>query len=503
MKNNMILSITAVLLAVSCTRTDEYDFSSLDRALRKQEHYDMVFESMIDSLTACYRREESDSLKWEMAYELETKLVYHRLDSCWQYIDAMRRLCRNDTRQRQLSEISYIFYLTKADSLKAALNRFVRIDTTGLSSEGLSIYCDAGYHIYRDITPQMPEYEEKKQELLDYWMKYDRRNPKCVYYYNNSVREAGGSQEAIAMLLECPLETVNDTAKVYDYIGREYYHMGDIPQAIRYLAIASECDMRQAAKTYNSLYMLARILFQEGDITRADRYMRVTRQDALTSNYRTRYEKVFQLELDVMNAMLDQQDKRKTAYLIVALMAIQMLALAIVLLVLLNRYSRRLSTSRRSLYEMSRIKDRFLAVYMEKCVDYLNKVDKYRSSLRQAVKHEGPDAAIAILKRPSFADGEFKELLADFDTAFLGIFPDFVEKVNEHMKPEHQLTMPSEGQLSTELRILALIRMGITNRQKIAKVLNMSANTVYSYHCNLHKHSLHPDSSFDKVIANL
>jgi DNA-binding NarL/FixJ family response regulator len=108
-----------------------------------------------------------------------------------------------------------------------------------------------------------------------------------------------------------------------------------------------------------------------------------------------------------------------------------------------------------------------------------------------------------MLRHPSFADGEFKDLLASFDSAFLGIFPDFVDRVNEHMQEEHLLKMPSKGELSTELRILALIRMGISKRQKIAKVLNVSVTTVYSYHCNLQKHSLHPDSSFDNIIANL
>ena len=140
---------------------------------------------------------------------------------------------------------------------------------------------------------------------------------------------------------------------------------------------------------------------------------------------------------------------------------------------------------------------------MERCVDYLNNVDKYRSLLRKTVKADGVEAIIPLLKQPSFADGEFKNILKDFDTAFLNIFPDFVDKVNSHMQPEYMLTMPSEGELSTELRILALIRIGITKRPKIAKVLNMSVNTVYSYHCNLHKHSLHPDSPFDEIISNL
>ena len=71
------------------------------------------------------------------------------------------------------------------------------------------------------------------------------------------------------------------------------------------------------------------------------------------------------------------------------------------------------------------------------------------------------------------------------------------------MQDGYELSMPAKGELSTELRILALIRMGISRRMKIAKVLNMSVTTVYSYHSLLQKHSLHPDSGFDRVIANL
>ena len=108
-----------------------------------------------------------------------------------------------------------------------------------------------------------------------------------------------------------------------------------------------------------------------------------------------------------------------------------------------------------------------------------------------------------MLRNPSFADREFKELLTGFDSAFLSIFPDFVDKVNEHMQDGYQLKLPSPGELSTELRILALIRMGITKRPKIAKVLNISITTVYTYHCNLQRNSLHSDSTFDKVIASL
>ena len=313
----------------------------------------------------------------------------------------------------------------------------------------------------------------------------------------------GQVDDAVSRLKSCSMRTLNDTAKVNDLLARIYMEYDDVESAKLHYAIAAECDMKLSAKTYNALYSLARILFREGDVERADRYMRVTRQDALASNYKSRFEKVFLAELEIANLLLQEQKEKKAAYLYGFMVTVILLGLAVVLVVMLGSYSSRLRVSRENLSVVSRIKDSFLAVYMERCVDYLNKVDQYRSSLRHAVKHEGPEAAIAMLRHPSFADGEFKKLLSDFDAAFLGIFPDFVDRVNEHMQPEYHLSLPPEGGLSTELRILALIRMGISKRPKIAKVLNMSVKTVYSYHCNLHKHSLHADGPFDEIIESL
>ena len=344
-----------------------------------------------------------------------------------------------------------------------------------------------------------PEYRIKAEETLDYWWQTDSTNARCIHYRNSLTPQP----DVISRLQNCPMKTPNDTAKVNDLLAREYLRQSDLDNAIKHYAIAAECDMRLSAKNYNALYSLAKVLFREGDITRANRYMRTTRKDALASNLKIRYEDAITLEMEIMNVMVEQLKQKKHAYLITTIVSILLLTSAIITLRIVRRYSSRLNASHQKLDEASRIKDNFLAVYMEKCVDYLNKVDKYRSSLRQAVKKEGPEAAIAMLRNPSFADQEFKDLLAGFDSAFLGIFPDFVEKVNEHMQEGHQLKMPANGELSTELRILALIRMGITKRPKIAKVLNISITTVYSYHCNLQKNSLHSDSSFDKIIANL
>lgn len=488
---------------ISCSDPLQKCYNALDKAITLQSHYDSIYHYKTDSLARIFANADSDSVKWETAFALDQMLLYHNIDSCYQYISEMLALCGNDSRQKSISQTRYVKYLCKKDFMHEAYEAFRQIDPNPLSKEELNLYYDAGYHVFRDIVPQLPEHQIQQRLILDKWWENDSTHSRCAFYNNQKLRREGKTEEAVARLKSCTMKSLNDTAKVNDLLAREYLECGDMDNAKYHFAIAAECDMRLSAKTYNALYSLARILFQEGDIERADHYMRITRLDALASNYNTRLEGVFLAELEIMNLLLEQQNKKKTAYLYAVLVTALLLIVAVMLLAMLGKYSAKLKVSRENLNVVSKIKDSFLAIYMERCVDYLNKVDQYRSSLRHAIKHDGPDAVVSMLRAPSFTDGEFKDLLADFDSAFLSIFPDFVDKVNEHMQPEYRLSMPSKGELSTELRILALIRMGISKRPKIAKVLNMSVKTVYSYHCNLHKHSLHPDTSFDKIIESL
>ncbi len=503
MKKSLLILVSAIGALFSCSRGGQEVFDSLDRAILLQDHYDSLYLEHLGSLRSLYLEAGNDSLRWEKAFELEKVLFYHDVDSCYRYVREMLRLSGNDPAKTATSESCYANILFKLDSLTIAKDVLEKIDTSALTRESFSIYAFAGYHIYGKQQETHPEYLALKERLAAEWWLRDSTSIECAYYHNGPLNRAGEYDKAIENLLSCELKTPNDSTKACYFLALEYLLKGERKEAKNCLAKSAEYDMKLSVKAYRALYELARMLFQDGDIQRADRYMRIAHQDALSSHYAVQYEDIIHSQLEIMNVLLKQEQQRKKSFLLFSLIAIFLLAVALVSLYFLNKYSRKLEGSRRKIHEISQIKDRFLALYMEKCVDYLNKVDDYRSSLRHTARTDGQAAVMAMLRKPSFADSEFHELLDAFDKSFLGIFPDFVEKVNEHMQPEFRLEQPSEGELSTELRILALIRMGIPQRQKIAKVLNMSVSTVYSYHSVLQKHSLHPDASFDSVIARL
>ena len=503
MKKACISLLAALVAVLSCSRDRQRVFENLDSAIKSQPVYDSAYVRKNNGLRALFLDAETDSVRWERAYDLERILYYHDVDSCYRYIREMRRLQRGDARQKAISESCYANILYKMDSTGTALRVLRQIDTTGMGAEALDIYCFAGYHIYGRLAAGRPEFAAAQQAVVEKWWRSDSTRIECAFYYNELHRKDGTPDEAVARLKACSLNSVNDTAKANYFLAKESLYNGDTGLAIQYFANSAACDMRLSVKAYNALYELARILFRTGDIERADRYMRITLKDAYSSHYESRYEDVIRSEMEIMNVLLRQQEQKKRAYLLLALAAALLLSGALVSVYLLSRYSTRLNRSRMKLNELSSIKDNFLAYYMEKCVDYLNKVDQYRSSLRQTARTDGQAAVMAMLRKPSFADSGFQDLLNAFDSTFLGIFPDFVERVNEHMQEPYRLSLTDGGALSTELRILALIRISIPQRRKIAKVLNMSVTTVYSYHSLLQKHSLHPDASFDRIIANL
>lgn len=503
MKKSCFAAALLVILAVSCSKRHQEYLNALDYTISEKETYDRIHYRMQDSLRTLYLQAACDSSRWEAAYQLEKIFFYHDVDSCYAYVRRMLDLQGSDARRRGISGSCYANILYKMDSLATAQAVFESIDTSVFSPDGLRTYSYAGYHIYRKQLQVNPGYGARCRAIIDKWWKVDSTNIECAYYHGEELRRNGIETGGLEDLTACVLSSPNDTAKAYYFYAKEYLARGDVDMAAGFFARSAIYDLRVSAKAYNSLYELARILFRKGDIKRADRYMRMTLEDATKSHYALRYDDIVQSEFEIMNELLRWQERSLWTYLITIVSIALVLLIAIASLILLGRYSTRLRISRHKLNEVSNIKDSFLANYMEKCVDYLNKVDEYRSSLRHTAKQDGPDAIMAMLRKPSFATGEFHGLLTSLDTTFLGIFPDFVDKVNAHMQDGYELEMPAKGQLSTELRILALIKMGISKRQKIAKILNMSVTTVYSYHCNLQKHSLHPDGDFDKVIAGL
>ena len=143
-----------------------------------------------------------------------------------------------------------------------------------------------------------------------------------------------------------------------------------------------------------------------------------------------------------------------------------------------------------SLHEANNIKERYISLYLVACADNLRRMAK------MAPKATGQTSA-------QFMEAEMPAFYQRFDTSFLSIYPDFVEEFNALLRPEERIYPEKEGALNTELRIFALIRLGIDSSTRIAELLCYSTNTIYNYRARVKNHALDDREGFEDRVRRI
>jgi hypothetical protein len=140
---------------------------------------------------------------------------------------------------------------------------------------------------------------------------------------------------------------------------------------------------------------------------------------------------------------------------------------------------------------------------MEQAAAGMDRMESYRRRILLAYRKYGADKLASQLEEPLDTEAEQRDFYNNFDQTFLHIFPTFVEDVNSLLKPQQQLE-PKPGRLmNTELRILALIRLGVTDNVKMAHFLRASLSTIYNYRSKLRNAALGDQAAFEQQVAKI
>lgn len=140
---------------------------------------------------------------------------------------------------------------------------------------------------------------------------------------------------------------------------------------------------------------------------------------------------------------------------------------------------------------------------MDQCSVYIEKLDGYRRTLNKLLTSGKTDELKKALKSSDLMDEELKNFYKNFDSTFLKLFPDFVERFNELLVEEERIKLKKEGQLNTQLRIFALVRLGITDSVKIAQFLRYSVTTIYNYRTQTRNKSAVPRAEFESRVMKI
>jgi hypothetical protein len=161
-----------------------------------------------------------------------------------------------------------------------------------------------------------------------------------------------------------------------------------------------------------------------------------------------------------------------------------------------------LSNVNSQLTESNRVKEEYIGRFMSLCSQYIDKLDNYRKMVNRKMKNKELDELFQISKSTELKEKELEELYENFDTVFLHLFPNFIDDFNALLQPEMQVH-PKENRLTTDIRIFALIRLGIEDSSKIAEFLHYSVNTIYNYRARLKNGAVGNREAFEKQVKEL
>ncbi|HVV07176.1 MAG TPA: DUF6377 domain-containing protein, partial [Puia sp.] len=153
------------------------------------------------------------------------------------------------------------------------------------------------------------------------------------------------------------------------------------------------------------------------------------------------------------------------------------------------------------LEEANKIKEEYIGYFFSLDSEFFVKLERLKKTLDQKIAERKLEDIRFIVNNIQLKK-EKEELLKSFDTVFLKIFPHFVDKFNTLFKEEDQIHLKDEL-LNIDLRIFALIRMGITDNDKIAQILGYSVNTIYAYKTRIKNRSIIPNDEFEARIMDI
>lgn len=306
----------------------------------------------------------------------------------------------------------------------------------------------------------------------------------------------------------------------YSVLAVSMLNLGDRDAAAYYYALSALYDLRSNTRETTAAKDLANLMLDRGDIERANRYIHVALDDATAFNSRLRKIEINQVLPRIEMARYNWLNSQRWALVvIVVLVGLLMVAASVLSLKLkrrnallaashaeINRKNSELEQSNATLkrlndelHETTEIKDQYIMQSLYGNTDFVEEVETKCSKAVSRLKTGKYDELGRILNSINVKQ-ERQRMYSAFDSAFLKLFPNFLDEFNKLFDEEYRIGFDSDGRLPTEVRIFALLRLGISNPVEVAKYFNISVNTVYVYKTRVKSHALVPKAEFDDLV---
>ena len=548
MKKNCLLCFLLFFSCHSAFAGESLDslLNVLDKTIKEADTYVQIKENKLHELKKKARKTSPFSVeRYNLNNDIYLEYKAYSSDSALHYLNENMLLARQlNDKERELKiqlELSYLLssigmYMEAADILNL-------IDRQTLPSSLLGYYYTCYEHVYFEAGAAQPRYKMFAARYAKLSHAYrdsmqvtlDPSSATYLWLRETQLREAGKYDEALEFsdrrLAEASFGTPQYALVAYQRF-RLFESMGKKDEHLYYLVLSAISDVRSAIKEQSSLMVLAQELNSKGDLKRAYDYINFSWE--ISQFYKTRLRSWMNITpLSMINGNYQDIIKQQNRELLIYITCVALLALLLVIaLIYIYRQMKALSIAKKGLQEVNErlfslneeleevnchlrstnlelsesnlIKEAYIARFFKLCSVYVDRLQAYRKLVK---KKQQRGQVAELLKMTHLSNDivtvEVQELYANFDSAFLHLFPNFVESLNALLLPEEQIVLKPDELLNTELRIFALIRLGIKDSSQIAELLHYSVNTIYNYRSRVKTKARVSRDDFEDLVAKI
>lgn len=537
----------------------------LDRTLANSKEYeDHKLTKLRDLKRGLSASDDLEHRFWT-ARDLYNEYRNFDSDSALYYVEMTYDLASRIGRQRWKDETDiercYVYTASGLlDRAQAAIDEIEeeRLDTTlylMFKEQELFLYTHRDQ--YLGLNSLENPYDADTEKMLASLIQgLSPRNPQYCWFVGwYSLRGNKDARDAIAKILpvirDSDFDSADDAKNAY-ILSRLYERIGDKENELKYLILSAIADVKIDNKEIASLEKIAMIMYDRHDLRRANEYIRSCLKAADDFKNRVRIVSLSELQNNIITAYQNESEKQSRTlhiyFIILAIIAVLLIGLLLfsifqnrklrlnktalidskqqlekhidsqkVLENQLQEANAALQTANDKLKDMysqaqqhnvklsenNYAKERYIADIFAICSEYINKLDAYRRNIHRLLVDRKFEELNRSTCNPELSNAEIKELYQNFDKIFLSLYPNFVEDFNTLLRPDERIVLKKGELLNTELRIYALVRLGLTDSPKIAQFLHCSVRTVYNTRQRIRNRAAVPKESFVAAVRSL
>lgn len=565
-KSQLILFLPVFLISVMASSQSENDslIAELDRTIKHHQQYEQVKNFRLDSLKGLLLN-PGNSI--EQTYLLNNQLYFENksylFDSALHYLNQNQTLAEKSQNPEWLYDnlLNHASLLASAGMFMESLDILNRIVQNKLPTRLQPQYNFTFENVYNGLanysndSHYAPVYKKKATfyRLLNLEAFHPGSIPFLLSNAFNQIEngQLDSAENTLTLMFHNTGKTPVNEPIIPFLLADVYKKQGKLALQKKYLTLAAIGDIQLTRKENVALRELSLFLYNEADFERAYQYLQFALADARRYNARQRMVEISDIQ-PIINAAYEKQKENQQLLLERFLVVTSILSVLLIIAVVsiykqMQKVSRgekklnaantslklanqnlnsangtlkhlneelqgvngqlfnlnnELEKTNKSLEEANRIKEEYIGFFFNINSNFYQKIERFKKMIEQKITARKFNEVRKVLDNLNVRT-EKEDLLQNFDEVFLKLFPGFIAEYNSLFGPEDGVNLKENELMNTDLRIFALIRIGITDNEKIAQILNYSVSTIYNYKTKIKMKAKVPKDEFEKKLMEV